>query len=146
MLYLRQCGPLDAPQLQAWADATLHKDYFFKKGHFHALCRQPETQVYGIAWAPDPSCTRQQLIGLAITGHGTTLFNLYLDPFWRSQGIGTIVVSILQPEVIRSKSDSDAGDPTAFYQRLGYKVIQEGQGKNGTIRVMQRQAEREARL
>lgn len=138
VLYLCQCGPLDAAQLQMWSESTLHGTYYFKRGHWNELVRNPAYQVYAISWAPSLDVARHQIIGLAILGRHTTLFNLYLDPHWRSQGIGSIVVRTLDPEVIRSKTDEKTGDPTPFYERLGYKVIQERQGKNSNIAVMQR--------
>lgn len=116
----------------------LHGDFFFKKGHWHGLLRDPSAQVYAIAWAPTITHHKQQLVGLAVTHEGTTLHNLYLDPFWRNQGLGSTVLQILEPETIRAKTDMVAGNPVPFYEQLGYKVIQEEQGKNGNITVLQR--------
>lgn len=137
-IYVKQCGPLDINLIADWSDSVLHNDYYFRKGHWQAMVRRPDMQVYAIAWTPNPETTIQELIGIAVIGHQTSLYNLYLDPAWRRQGIGGLVIETLQPETIRAKVDSVPGDPTPFYRKMGYRIVQEGCGKHGTITVLQR--------
>lgn len=138
--YVRQCGPLDAATLAAWTDSVMHKDYFFRRGHWAGLCKCPTAQVYAIAFSPPPGTHVQEIVGIAVLYHDTTLCNLYIDPAWRHRGLGATILQILNPETIRAKTDSHAGDPTPFYERMGYTTLQEQQGPNGTIRIMQRKA------
>jgi len=138
ILAIQQCGPFDAVALAHFSDAVLHADYFFKRGHWQGLLSDSSVQVFAITYSPGPECGAHQLIGLCVTHENSVLHNLYLDPYWRQQGVGGTVLEVLSPEIIRCKTDSKAGDPTDFYLSLGYQVIQEKQGKNANIRVLQK--------
>lgn len=64
---------------------------------------------------------KKKLIGWAVKWSKTnTLFHLLIDPDYRGLGIGAKLLKILDPDIVRSKSDQMTGDPAAFYEKHGY--------------------------
>jgi hypothetical protein len=135
---LQPCTPRDAPMLTDWADAALHDDYFFRRGHWRSLICDHDAQVYAVTLAHRQEAELTQLVGIAITRSHSRLLNLWLERTIRGMGIGTMVLEALQPDEIRCKTDSSAGDPTDFYRSRGYDVLACGQGANHNITILRR--------
>lgn len=139
-IWLHHCALSDAPALQDWTDAALKDDYWFRRGHWLALLSRPQVQVYAAATGGDPESPLWSTAAIAIVYHNTRLLNLYVAKEFRGMSLGTELMRILSPVEIRAKTDMSAGDPTPFYERLGYTVQSTGEGPNGTISVMRRPA------
>ena len=74
------------------------------------------------------------LIGWAVRQKNGALIHLLVDPDYRGKGIGSHLLEILEPLLIRSKSDQSTGDPRPFYEKHGYTKDQgERVGKNKNI-------------
>lgn len=137
-IWLHHCCTNDANALQDWTDAALREDYYFKKGHWLNLLNRPAVQVYALAVGADPNSPLWSTAGIVIVYHNTRLLNLYLAKELRSLGLGTEVMKLISPSEIRAKTDMSAGDPTAFYERLGYEQHSTGEGPNGTIAILRK--------
>jgi len=75
-----------------------------------------------------------KLIGWAVRQKAGSLIHLLVDPDCRGHGIGSHLLEILEPLVIRSKSDQSTGDPIKFYEKHGYtKTSDERVGRNKNI-------------
>jgi GNAT superfamily N-acetyltransferase len=135
-LWIHRCGLTDHQALQDWADAALKDDYYFKRGHFQALLAKVTVQVYAAAVGTAPDSPTWATSAFAIVYQGTRLLNLYIAKEFRSMGLGSFIMRYLSPSEIRAKTDMTAGDPRAFYERLGYTVQSTGEGPNGTIAIM----------
>jgi GNAT superfamily N-acetyltransferase len=113
---VRKAGPADLFPLLNWADVYLQGDYFFRRGHLAGILKNSGHDAYAIE-------VDEQMAGMMIIYHGTTLHNLYLAPAFRKGGIGTALVRHFRPEVIRAKTNMLAGDPHDFYARQGYVAV-----------------------
>jgi len=80
-----------------------------------------------------------KIIGWSVKSRNETLIHLLVSAEYRGKGIGTHLLSILNPQLVRSKSDQSTGDPKSFYQKHGYEVIEAGQGKHKNIDILQHQ-------
>ncbi len=78
-----------------------------------------------------------KIVGWAVKSKNATLIHLLVTPEYRGKGVGGHLLKILNPEMIRSKSDQSTGDPLKFYQKHGYEIAQAGQGKNKNIDILQ---------
>lgn len=135
---LHPCGPLDAAPLSDFTDSHLHKDYFFRLSHWREKLADPAFQVYSLSELVHEQPDMLILQGIAITYRSSRLLNLYLAEEIRTLGIGSLLIEALQPDEIRCKTNMSQGDPTQWYVRQGYDVLQEKQGKNGTITILRR--------
>jgi len=68
-------------------------------------------------------CHDSYIVGWAVVEHNSTMIHLLVAGDYRGCGIGTRLVKILSPRLIRSKLDQSSGDPIEFYIALGYKKI-----------------------
>jgi GNAT superfamily N-acetyltransferase len=78
----------------------------------------------------------QTLVAWAIKGKNGSLFNILTHPNYRHHGIATAMIKRLHPAIIRSKTDQSTGDPTPFYESLGYHVTATAQGKQHNITLL----------
>lgn len=62
----------------------------------------------------------QMIVGWAVLTSKGVLIHLLVRPDFRGRGIGRRMVEILQPELVRSKTDQSSGNPEHFYRTLGY--------------------------
>lgn len=77
---------------------------------------------------------KTQLIGWAVRQKNGALIHLLVEPDYRGKGIGSHMLKVLEPLLIRSKSDQSTGDPIKFYEKHGYtKTSDERVGKNKNI-------------
>lgn len=65
----------------------------------------------------------ENIVAWAVVQHGEILIHLLVDNDYRCTGIGSALVKKLSPRFIRSKLDQSSGDPTGFYEQLGYEKI-----------------------
>lgn len=114
--------------LSFWIDVHLRRDYFMPRRQLRELLSRPQSDTWVIV-------LRGEVIGLAVVWGELRLHNLLLDAAWRGKGIGSVVVKALGIEEVRAKTNMSMGDPTGFYQKLGFRTT-EIAGKNGQIRVM----------
>lgn len=80
-----------------------------------------------------------KLIGWSVRQLNGSLIHLLVDTDYRGNGIGSHLLELLQPLLIRSKSDQSTGDPLSFYQKHGYqKTSDDRVGKNKNIDLLSR--------
>ena len=80
-----------------------------------------------------------RLIGWAVRQKNGSLIHLLVEPEYRGQGIGSHLLEVLEPLLIRSKSDQSTGDPRPFYEKHGYtEDTGERVGKNKNIDLLSR--------
>lgn len=76
----------------------------------------------------------EDIIGIAIKSTlNHTLWNLLVHPEYRGRGIGKALVELTKPLKIRCKWNISTGNPTEFYEKLGYGKI--GQPTYGVVRM-----------
>jgi len=82
-----------------------------------------------------------KLIAWSVRQKNGSLIHLLVDPDYRGKGIGGHLLEVLQPLLIRSKSDQSTGDPYPFYLKHGYeKTTDERVGKNRNIDLLSKPA------
>jgi GNAT superfamily N-acetyltransferase len=131
---LRRCGVEDADALCDWCDVNLAGDYFFRRGHMRGMCAQPTRGV----WAVE---VRGEMAGFLIIYPGSRLHNLYLAPPFRSRGIGVRLLDHFKPATVRAKTNMQAGDPVAFYEKAGYDVVGQDQRLPHILEMRRREPE-----
>jgi len=81
------------------------------------------------------------LIGWAVRQKNGSLIHLLVEPDYRGKGIGSHMLEVLEPLLVRSKSDQSTGDPRAFYEKHGYTDSpDERVGKNKNIDLLSKPA------
>lgn len=74
------------------------------------------------------------IVGWSVKTHKGVLIHLLVAGTWRRLGIGSELLRLADPEIIRSKMDQTAGDPAEFYARHGYtRAPEPAQGKKHNI-------------
>jgi GNAT superfamily N-acetyltransferase len=71
-----------------------------------------------------------ELIGWAVVEPSNTLIHMLVAGNYRGQGIGTKMMVILNPRVVRSKNDQSSGNPIGFYETLGYHKVTSEQSRS----------------
>jgi len=80
-----------------------------------------------------------RIVGWAVRSQANVMLHLLVAGDYRQRGIGTKMIQILRPEVIRSKVDQSTGDPAKFYEKQGYeKLAGERLGKRKNIELFVR--------
>ena len=80
---------------------------------------------------------KNKIVGWAVKERTNVLIHLLVAADCRGMGIGKEMMSQLKPDIIRSKSDQQTGDPAPFYEMLGYKRISDVKvGKKKNIEFM----------
>ena len=64
-----------------------------------------------------------ELVGWAVVEPSDTLINMLVAGNYRGQGIGRQMMCLLSPKFVRSKLDQSSGNPTGFYEKLGYTKV-----------------------
>jgi hypothetical protein len=95
------------------ADAGLRADAYIPRGQMRAILKRSCSDVYIILY-------EEQVCGFAILYTGRTLHNLFIVDWARRKGVGGCVLSLLDPQKIRSKSDISTGNPREFYEAANY--------------------------
>lgn len=65
-----------------------------------------------------------KIVAWAVRQPNRTLIHLLVADTYRNCGIGKMMMLILSPKVVRSKSNQSSGNPIGFYEKLGYRLIQ----------------------
>ena len=129
-LIYRKATQEDLPKIMAFVDIFLRRDWLVRRAYL-----MTNLEKYDIWLVFD----KEKLIAWAIAGgKKRTLWNLLVHPKYRGFHIGQILVEKLKPEIIRSKSDQSTGDPTMFYEKIGYRLIASKKGRKRNINIMKR--------
>lgn len=104
----------DAAALSEFFDRTIRDDCFMPLGRIAEMIARRRTHRILLAVEGD------RIIGAAIATAGSRLLNLAVSPQRRGRGIGAELVRLLAPTYIRAKTNMSAGDPTPYYEGLGY--------------------------
>jgi len=126
-LIYRKITEDDIPKILAFTDIFLRRDY---------LVRKPELIVKIKIGEMIGVFDKKKLIAWGSMGKNKRLWNLLVHPKYRGKKIGENIVMKLKPDYIRSKMDQSTGDPTKFYEKIGYKIIQEKIGRKKNINLM----------
>lgn len=129
-LIFRPATQDDLPKILAFTDIFLRRSWLVR--------REYANDHVDHSWIV---LDQEKLVGWAmITGKkvGRTLYNLIVHPKYRSRHIGATLITALKPDVIRSKTDQATGDPTEFYKKMGYEVIEMRRGRKKKINIMKR--------
>lgn len=127
-LQLRRAEPGDLPSLSFFFDTVLRRDYFLRRGQLaDLLC----SATHGVFIAEIGGV----LVGIAITSAGTRLINALVHPAYRGLGVGAALVRASGASEVRAKLDMSSGDPTGFYESLGFERTGERNDK-GNIEVL----------
>lgn len=65
----------------------------------------------------------KKLVGWSVKHRNGTLIHMLVAGPYRGKGIGSEMLRILDPPLIRSKTDQTTGNPTPWYESRGYKKI-----------------------
>jgi GNAT superfamily N-acetyltransferase len=65
----------------------------------------------------------KKIIGWGVKEKTNILIHLLIDANYRGKGIGQKMMKIINPMIVRSKSDQSTGDPKKFYEKLSYKSV-----------------------
>lgn len=125
---LVQAGPDDLDLMCDLVDCSLRGDAFIPRGQMRGILGRATSTVWLIV-------LDDVVAGFAIVYNGGVLHNLHVQDWARKNGVGSRVVAALKPQIIRSKSNMRAGDPTPFYARQGY-VTESTDAKRPHINVM----------
>lgn len=132
-LIYRKATQDDLPKIMAFVDVFLRKDWLVRRTYLLT-----NLEKYDIWLVFD----NDKLVAWAIAGgKKRTLWNLLVHPKYRGLKIGLSLVERLKPEIIRSKLDQSTGDPTAFYEKIGYRLIAEKQGRKKNINILEKKRE-----
>ncbi len=125
-LTLRRAHLGDLRALQFFFDAFMRKDYFLRSGQLREILRGRYHQVY----IAEIDCV---LVGIAITTRGSRLINALVHPAYRGLGIGRTLIEASGAREARVKTNMSSGNPSWFYHRLGFRVVNEGCGETGRL-------------
>jgi N-acetylglutamate synthase-like GNAT family acetyltransferase len=128
-LIFREAVKEDFPKILAFVDIFLRRDYFLRRSE---LFTKMEMATMIIVFHND------KLVALAVMGKNKTLWHLLVHPKYRGKHIGETLVQKLRPEIIRSKLDQSTGDPTGFYEKIGYRIEASKKGRKRNINIMER--------
>jgi N-acetylglutamate synthase-like GNAT family acetyltransferase len=107
-------------------------DYFVSRAQHEVYLRSCVVYVAEIC---------DEIVGWAVKERSNVLIHLLVDGRFRGRGIGCQLLTRLNPDVIRSKSDQSTGNPAAFYEKHGYTRVSHRQvGKKRNIDLMVKRA------
>ena len=135
-LHLFEVTHSDCLALEHFADAVLRDDFFFRKGHWLSLISDSRVRVL-VARIQQPGSNEwSEILGVVVLYADSVLHNIFLARWCRGLGLGSAIVEAISPSSIRAKIDMSTGDPTGFYNRLGFTHEAERSGKRGQIKVL----------
>jgi N-acetylglutamate synthase-like GNAT family acetyltransferase len=126
---IRRATKKDIPKIMAFVDIHLRADWLVRRPYLNDNLNRG--YVYLIEH-------ENKLIAWAICSHDGRLWNLLVRPDHRGKGLGGEFIKALNPTIIRSKSDQSTGDPTDFYQKLGYEILEKKVGRKKNINIMKK--------
>jgi ribosomal protein S18 acetylase RimI-like enzyme len=131
-LDVRPANLSDATSLTFFFDTILRRDYFMKRGQLADMLANTR---HTILVAELDSV----LVGIAVRTSGTRLVNVLVHPAYRGLGIGSALVEASGASEVRAKLDMSTGDPTSFYQNLGF-IPTGRRNDKGNIELLQKPA------
>jgi len=141
MLEYRRAVEADLPAISAFVDFWLAgrgiadgvigsaHDYFVPKGRHLKFILKYSTII---------ALLNGFIIGWSVKSHLGVLIHLLVAGPFRHQGIGSKLLALQKPDLIRSKVDQAAGNPAKFYVKLGFsKLAEPRRGKRKNIELFQ---------
>lgn len=122
MNYLIRAALLcDVPNICDFIDSHYRKDYFMTKA-------QIERCVDGKRFKRKPlpnliALEGSIIVGFALKSRKGALINLLVHPDFRNLGIGENLLKALNPDFVRVKTNVFTGDPSKYYEKLGYSFL-----------------------
>lgn len=135
-LALFEVSHSDCLAVEHFADAVLRDDFFFRKGHWLSLLSDSRVKLLVARLQPPGSNEWSEILGVVVLYADSVLHNIFLARWCRGLGLGSAIIEAVAPSVIRAKIDMSTGDPTGFYNRLGFTHEASKEGKRGQIRVL----------
>jgi ribosomal protein S18 acetylase RimI-like enzyme len=135
-LHLFEVTHSDCLAVEHFADAVLRDDFFFRKGHWLSLISDSRVQLLVARVQHPGSGEWSEILGVVVLYADSVLHNLFLARWCRGLGLGSAIIEAISPSVIRAKVDMSSGDPTGFYNRLGFTHEEARKGKRGQIRIL----------
>lgn len=129
-LSIRAASTSDLGPLSFFFDAVLRRDYFMRRGQLADLLSSKTHRVFVAE-------IDRVLVGVAITSAGCRLINALVHPAYRGLGIGAAMVQASGVTEVRAKLDMSSGDPSGFYESLGFQRTGE-RNEKGNIELMRR--------
>lgn len=126
----------DCNAIEHFADAVLRDDFFFRKGHWLSLLNDSRVQLLAVRIQQEGQLNWSEILGVVVLYADSVLHNLFLARWCRGLGLGAAIIEAISPTTIRAKIDMSTGDPTGFYNRLGFTHEAAREGKRGQIRVL----------
>ena len=78
-----------------------------------------------------------KIIAWGVSNQKKVLFHLLVAGTHRGRGIGRELLNLLNPEVVRSKTDQQTGDPTPWYLENGFNhIVADHMGKKKNITIL----------
>lgn len=69
------------------------------------------------------ACDGDKLVGWGVNQRTNVMIHLLVAADYRGHGIGAKLLKLMNPDIIRSKSDQITGNPAGFYEKYGYMKI-----------------------
>lgn len=122
----RKADERDIPAISAFVDFWLAgrgladripgsaHDYFVPAGRHLKYVTKYTTRI---------ALVENHIVGWSVKTHKGVLIHLLVAGTWRHLGIGTELLSLANPDFIRSKMDQAAGNPAQFYEDHGYTKL-----------------------
>lgn len=105
-------------------------DYFIPRGRHADYIRKYNVWI---------AVRNKRIIGWLVINLNKTMIHLLIAAPFRGYGIGSAMVRLSCPDVIRSKTDQSTGNPKKFYEKCGYKRKHVPKaGKNHNIQIFVR--------
>jgi N-acetylglutamate synthase-like GNAT family acetyltransferase len=124
---IRKARIVDLNRIRKYLDIYLRKDWFDTPKRLYSFIDQD------FCWIAEEE---GKIIGFAVMTNKGVMIRLLIHPFYRGKGIGQQMMKKIRPPIIRSKTDQSTGDPTGFYEKLGYKKIGSKVGRKKNIQLM----------
>jgi hypothetical protein len=135
-LHLFEVTHSDCLAVEHFADAVLRDDFFFRKGHWLSLLSDSRVRLLVARIQQQGSEEWSEILGVVVLYADSVLHNLFLAKWCRGLGLGSAIIDAVSPTTIRAKVDMSTGDPTGFYNRLGFTHEAARSGKRGQIRIL----------
>lgn len=129
-LIFRKAVDQDVAKILAFSDIFLRRDVLIIRQYILNNIKR------GDVWLV---LDGEKLCAFSMSGYKTKscLWNLYVHPKYRKRHIGGMLIEHTKPQIIRSKRDQVTGDPTPFYEKMGYRITQANQGAKKNINIME---------
>jgi len=126
MIQYRRGKTEDLENIVTFIDSYL-TDYFMSKAKVNTILTGGDGSN---RWSAVPSqvflaLDEEKIVGLVFMSNKNVLWNILVHPEYRGKDIGKELINMSNPQKIRCKWNMSSGDPTAFYEKLGYGKVGE---------------------